>query len=163
MLWVKEVQHDPNSLLCLRVYSLRDTLQPHSAALVFYDTEKEATMQKTHPADAKGKSKLVTFKTSAGSEYRICIADDPANDEACIIRVEPMERLHAASDSFPLETFTGREKEIFQLVLKGYTNAEIASTLCISLSTVKSHMQKIFDKAKAANRATLVSKFYCGC
>lgn len=120
-------------------------------------------MHEPHHADAKGKSKLVTFTTTTGSEYRICIADDPANAEACIIRVEPTERLRAGNDSFPLDSFTGREKEIFQLVLKGYTNAEIAATLCISLSTVKSHMQKIFDKAKAANRVTLVSKFYCGC
>lgn len=120
-------------------------------------------MHKAHQVDARGKNKLVTFTTAAGSEYRICIGDDPANDEACIIRVEPMERLRANNESFPLDSFTGREKEIFQLVLKGYTNAEIAATLCISLSTVKSHMQNIFDKAKAANRATLVSKFYCGC
>lgn len=120
-------------------------------------------MHRVHQSDAQGKSKLVTFTTAAGSEYRICIADDPANNEACIIRVEPMERLHAVNDGFPLDSFTGREKEIFQLVLKGYTNAEIAATLCISLSTVKSHMQRIFDKAKAANRASLVSMFYCGC
>ena len=41
---------------------------------------------------------------------------------------------------------TAREQEILSLVAEGATNMEIASTLNISIHTVKSHMRKILAK-----------------
>lgn len=45
-----------------------------------------------------------------------------------------------------------REAEVASLILAGMTNGEIADRLCISLSTVKTHLAKIFEKTGARNR-----------
>lgn len=49
----------------------------------------------------------------------------------------------------PLCQLTPREREIFELVIRGYTNAEIASRLFISLRTVETHRQRITKKLSA--------------
>lgn len=50
-----------------------------------------------------------------------------------------------------------REREVLCFVEAGLSNAEIARRLCISLSTVKSHLQKIFDKLDVRRRAQAVT------
>ena len=54
-----------------------------------------------------------------------------------------------ASDQHML---TIREQQILKLVAAGASNAEIARTLYISLSTVKSHLYRIYDKIDVPNR-----------
>ena len=55
---------------------------------------------------------------------------------------------------------TQREMAILNLIADGLTNKEISSHLCISLSTVKSHIANIFKKIDVSNRteAALVFK-----
>ncbi len=50
-------------------------------------------------------------------------------------------------DNTQIRTLSKREKEVLQLVSDGYNNAEIALDLCISINTVKVHMQHIFKKS----------------
>lgn len=50
---------------------------------------------------------------------------------------------------------TPREFEIIPLVVRGYSNAEIAETLSISIQTVKHHFSHIFDKLGVYNRLEL--------
>jgi len=53
----------------------------------------------------------------------------------------------------PLEDLlTFKEKEILQLICEGKSNKEIANTLFIGLSTVKTHINKIYSKIGASNR-----------
>ncbi|MNO68622.1 CsgBAC operon transcriptional regulatory protein [compost metagenome] len=47
---------------------------------------------------------------------------------------------------------TGREQEILSLAGKGLSNAEIASHLCLSPHTVKSHIHNLLGKLGASNR-----------
>lgn len=51
---------------------------------------------------------------------------------------------------------TRTEQKIAYLVMKGYKNKAIASSLFISVNTVKSHIQSIFRKVDAENRAELI-------
>ncbi len=51
-----------------------------------------------------------------------------------------------------------REKEVVNLVKKGYTNAQISTELYISINTVKKHLQNIFDKYEVLNRTELIIK-----
>jgi len=50
---------------------------------------------------------------------------------------------------------TAREHQIADLVCRGYTNAEIAKLLGVSLATVKTHLLHIYSKTDANNRAAL--------
>jgi DNA-binding CsgD family transcriptional regulator len=49
-----------------------------------------------------------------------------------------------------------REREIVELVLRGMNNPAIARTLFISVPTVKTHVQRIFQKVGVANRFELM-------
>ncbi|MFI5842501.1 response regulator [Catenuloplanes sp. NPDC051500] len=50
---------------------------------------------------------------------------------------------------------TGRELDVALAVARGLTNAEIAADLCISLSTVKSHLASTQEKLAARNRTEI--------
>ena len=56
----------------------------------------------------------------------------------------------------PAEPLTEREFEVLDSVASGLTNAEIAETLHISLSTVKTHIASAMTKVGARNRVELV-------
>jgi LuxR family transcriptional regulator, positive regulator of biofilm formation len=54
------------------------------------------------------------------------------------------------------EGFSRKEREIIILIAQGLMNREIASRLCISEQTVKSHIGRIFRKANVSRRSQLV-------
>ncbi|MGE5185740.1 MAG: response regulator [Acidobacteriota bacterium] len=49
----------------------------------------------------------------------------------------------------PLARLTKREREIFELLIRGYSNGEIATKLFIALRTVETHRQRITRKLSA--------------
>jgi DNA-binding NarL/FixJ family response regulator len=51
---------------------------------------------------------------------------------------------------------TNREREIFQLIAEGHTTRKIAEMLFISISTVKSHRNKILEKLEIDSSVKLV-------
>ena len=51
-----------------------------------------------------------------------------------------------------------REIEVAELVLRGYRNDHIASTLGITSATTKKHLSRIFEKVGVDSRAQLASK-----
>jgi DNA-binding NarL/FixJ family response regulator len=60
----------------------------------------------------------------------------------------------------PLDPLTEREEEVLVTVARGRTNVEIADDLCISLSTVKSHLASLMSKLGARNRVELAMWAY---
>jgi DNA-binding NarL/FixJ family response regulator len=56
----------------------------------------------------------------------------------------------------PYERLTDREREIFQLVVEGKTNAQIADMLCISPKTVDNHRTRMMEKLGLHGTAELV-------
>ncbi|MCC7362952.1 MAG: response regulator transcription factor [Dehalococcoidia bacterium] len=54
-------------------------------------------------------------------------------------------------------TLTQREREILQLVARGYTNQEIAEELTISTNTVRSHLHTLSVKLDATNRTKMLA------
>jgi DNA-binding NarL/FixJ family response regulator len=54
-------------------------------------------------------------------------------------------------------TFTPRQKDIANLISKGFTNMEIARKLGVSIFTVKNHKSLLFKKAKVKNSIELAS------
>lgn len=69
------------------------------------------------------------------------------------------------TDNFVLNTtlisqleLSKRELEVLGLLAKGYSNQEIASKLFVSLSTVKTHNQNLFEKLDVKRRIQAVEK-----
>jgi len=54
------------------------------------------------------------------------------------------------------ESLSNREREICSLLAYGFTNAEIAAKLCISIRTVEGHRTHMIDKLAIKSRAELV-------
>jgi DNA-binding NarL/FixJ family response regulator len=55
-----------------------------------------------------------------------------------------------------LAELTAREREVLALIATGLSNAEIASTLMMSVPTAKTHVSRILAKLAARDRAQLV-------
>ena len=53
---------------------------------------------------------------------------------------------------------SGREYEVLQLLAKGYSNADIAKSLYLSLSTVKTHVSNLFFKMDVKSRTQTIEK-----
>jgi DNA-binding NarL/FixJ family response regulator len=62
--------------------------------------------------------------------------------------------LHQTKTLYPL---TDREKEVLELILSGKSNRQIAGTLFITESTVKTHTRNIYSKYDVGSRAELIS------
>ena len=84
--------------------------------------------------------------------------------------IDVMERTMAGEHIYPDETplirignttnhnFTDRELDVLKELTTGDTNSEIAERLCISVATVKSHIQHLMDKTGFKTRTELVSE-----
>lgn len=57
-----------------------------------------------------------------------------------------------------MRPLTPKENEVLLLLRMGKSNSEIASTLSISMNTVKTHMKSVYKKLDARNRTEAVVK-----
>jgi DNA-binding NarL/FixJ family response regulator len=60
----------------------------------------------------------------------------------------------------PPDDLTPREIEVLQLIAAGRSNAEIAEALVVSAATVKTHVNRVFHKTGARDRAQAVRYAY---
>jgi len=98
----------------------------------------------------------------AGPELLTQAVHAAANGEALIAPSVTVRLLAAFADlptseprRQPIEPLTAREEEVMVTVARGLTNAEIASELHISLSTVKTHLASLMNKLGARNRVEI--------
>jgi LuxR family maltose regulon positive regulatory protein len=73
-----------------------------------------------------------------------------------------VDRLLAAfgqtPEETPLEPLSERELEVLRLMADGLTNPQIAETLTIALSTVKTHVNRIYGKLDVRSRTQAVAR-----
>jgi len=62
---------------------------------------------------------------------------------------DAIEEELAANVRQPLERLTRREREVFELLIRGHSNDEIATALAISRRTVETHRQRVMNKLSA--------------
>lgn len=53
---------------------------------------------------------------------------------------------------------TGREREILEVVAKGFSNPEIAGLLGLSAATVRTHLEHVFEKLDVSSRVEAVTE-----
>ena len=83
---------------------------------------------------------------------------DPAIQQrlvAAVLDETPVPAIEPLPDSL-----TPREAEVLKLIAAGRSNAEIAQTLVLSPATVKTHVNRIFYKTGARDRAQAVRYAY---
>ncbi len=85
--------------------------------------------------------------------YHECIAEDTPNFEGekrCLLENRNSSQLHT-----PL---TIKETEVLAILAKGFSNVEIATELQVTIGTVKTHLNNIFEKFNVNNRTKAVAK-----
>ncbi|WP_075039239.1 helix-turn-helix transcriptional regulator [Anoxybacillus sp. MB8] len=58
-----------------------------------------------------------------------------------------------------IDQLSEREKQVFFLLMKGYSNQEIARELILSKHTIKNHINSVFQKLEVRRRSQLIAKF----
>jgi RNA polymerase sigma factor (sigma-70 family) len=56
-----------------------------------------------------------------------------------------------------IATLTPREREVFELVIRGKTNKQVANVLGTTERTIKAHRQRVMEKMQVQSLAELVS------
>lgn len=84
---------------------------------------------------------------------------DPAVQQRLVAAVLDETPIPAESQPLP-DSLTPREAEVLKLIAAGRSNAEIAETLVVSRATVKTHVNRIFYKTGARDRAQAVRYAY---
>ena len=88
---------------------------------------------------------------------------DPAVQErlvAAVISRPPAAAPGPGAGGKPPDGLTAREAEVLTLLASGLSNAEIARRLYLSNATVKTHINRIFAKTGARDRAQAVRYAY---
>ena len=82
---------------------------------------------------------------------------DPAVQQRLVAAV--LDHRPTANRTLP-DDLTPREAEVLKLIAAGLSNAEIADALVVSDATVKTHINRIFHKTGARDRAQAVRYAY---
>lgn len=86
----------------------------------------------------------------AGRTYLTRKISDPAIDAY----LRQPDHNNGADD--PLALLSEREREVLQLVVEGRSSAEIATSLCLSLNTVKTYRSRLMEKLNLNDVPSLV-------
>lgn len=58
-------------------------------------------------------------------------------------------------EDISVDVLTSRERQVMQLIARGYTYKEVASELFISIKTVETHVSRVLRKLQLSNRGEL--------
>lgn len=75
-----------------------------------------------------------------------------------VVVVERIQRRHALANRLVHSRLSRREVEVALCVMRGLSNAEIASELSIDEKTVKDHLRRIYGKIDVRSRTAMISK-----
>ena len=90
-----------------------------------------------------------------GAEIADVVRRTHAGERVWLLTINPDEAQSHLLDTLKYESLTSKEKEILTLVLRRYSNAEIAKELYVSLPTVKTHVRNILRKYEVSSRRDL--------
>ena len=131
--------------------------QPHAPAVLMltaFDTE--AFVAQALEAGASG----FLLKSSPPEELVQAVVDAAAGDmrfsPAVLRRVAALaSRAARTAGPDPTADFSEREAEVARAIAEGLTNTQIADRLFLSPATVKTYVNRLFEKTGATNRVQL--------
>ncbi|MFB6457028.1 response regulator transcription factor [Chitinophaga sp. Hz27] len=85
------------------------------------------------------------------SEITLQIASEELNEYIFLLNRMLKSSLFKMAHAEQFHSLSAREKEIFQLIVRGLTNPMIAAQLYISIDTVKTHRKNIMQKLRCRN------------
>jgi DNA-binding NarL/FixJ family response regulator len=85
---------------------------------------------------------------------------DPAVQQRLVAAIVDANPVRSAQTHELPDQLTAREVEVLKLIAAGLSNAEIAEALVVSGATVKTHVNRIFYKTGARDRAQAVRYAY---
>ncbi len=91
-----------------------------------------------------------------GAIRSLAAGTPPASPRVLTTLFSYVARLESGHDTGPLSALTSREKQIFDLILKGLSNREIAQTLYLRPQTVKNYVHQVLQKLSLRNRFELI-------
>ncbi|NJL45363.1 MAG: helix-turn-helix transcriptional regulator [Leptolyngbyaceae cyanobacterium SM2_3_12] len=105
---------------------------------------------------------LVPLKVEKGNTLlNIRLATNPAQDQYVLLLSE-QKRPRFTPQLLETLGLTPREAEVLFWIMEGKTNAEIASLLHLSISTVRKHLEHIYLKLEVQTRAAAVVAAFKG-
>jgi two-component system response regulator NreC len=119
------------------------SLSPKTAILILTTQRPAAAVARALSAGATG----CALKTQPTSEI-VAAVRSVAHGERYVPPMEPVpDGASPADGAAPrLDGLSRREREIFELVIRGYSNERVASALSISIKTVETHRSHINHK-----------------
>jgi DNA-binding NarL/FixJ family response regulator len=147
------------------------------AAIVdLFLSEKLTGLDVAKVLNEKGKDFIFLTANQDAETLRLALKLSPSaylskpfqsNDVAAALTLLSLKKENHQSDPFFIflkenayttEPLTLREVEILKVVMEGLSNNEIKAAHSISLSTIKSHTRKIYQKFETINRIELKAK-----
>lgn len=114
----------------------------------------EGREDQTGPAMARVLTRSGTWVVLHGAQLQ-----SGAESRVAVI-VEPAHPARITSLLLAVYGLTDRERDLTQLVLQGFSTADIAADLVVSPHTVQQHLKSIFDKTGVRSRRDLVAKVF---
>jgi two-component system response regulator NreC len=130
---------------------------PEAHTLILTVHEDEALLREAIQAGASG------YIIKRAAEAELITAIRAVNRGELYIHSALMRQLLQDLSAPPtpaaerLELLTPREQEVLGLLVRGYTNRQVAEELCISTRTVEGHRANIMSKLEFRNRAEMVN------
>lgn len=123
-------------------------------AMVVFAVEPKAETISRHLAS--GTHSMISVDASRDELFAAVrsLAEGPEYIATSVVRALA-KRSDNAAGQHPL--LTPREREVAQLAIQGYRNKEIASSLCLSTNTVRTHLQSVFTKLGVTSRGRLAA------
>jgi DNA-binding NarL/FixJ family response regulator len=125
---------------------------PRARIVVVSRHESEHFVAEAIAAGADG----YVLKTQTGSELALAIREVHAGTPHYPKTPDDRPRVKSDVVPGPLSSLSKREREVFRLVVRGFTNAAVAQELRISIKTVETHRAKLNRKLDVHSTADLV-------
>lgn len=131
---------------------------PHTQFIMFTSFEDTDSVFKALKAGATG----YLTKTTQPSKILDALIDvyKGGSPMSSHIARKIVNSFHTSDNNPELEKLSVREKEILDLLSKGYRYKEIADQLFLSTETVRTHIRNIYEKLQVNSKTEAINKMY---